>query len=119
MKLTLLFVLSFAFSSVCFAQSTESEDSTTLPAVKKTRLRKSKVILYPNPAIDQFSIKTKLAEDTEIIIYNNKGQHQQFVPLVNGDTILIDVSNFDPGNYYIVIKNTETSETRRLVIKNH
>jgi photosystem II stability/assembly factor-like uncharacterized protein len=76
------------------------------------------VILYPNPAGNQISIKIPIESKLNISVFDLIGKlvYQKYDLLLN-DTHTIDVSYFNKGMYFIEIRSEYGSVTKKLIKK--
>jgi hypothetical protein len=107
-KLTLLFLL--FISQFALAQnSTIDNNKSELPIIKKESLQLSMdVELYPNPSVDFLNITLKNAnlKNVEFEMYNVIGNKIDFeYDAVNGVSYKINVKEFNPGYYLLIIKD--------------
>jgi PKD repeat protein len=80
------------------------------------------VAIYPNPANDvlHVDIPADHAENISISLLSLIGQkiYEKQYPVNNGNnTLMVDISDFSPGLYLLVIKNKEINETRKVIIQ--
>lgn len=77
--------------------------------------------LFPNPATDQVTIEADLENTTDVSITltNSMGQVMKTIEVNNTNSILhsIDVSELPNGIYFVKLKSSEISSTKRLIIK--
>ena len=71
-----------------------------------------RLILYPNPASDQFTIKSDLINFSGIDIYNSYYQQILSLPFTER---AIDISALSPGLYHVVFKSDDQLVTKRLI----
>lgn len=74
-------------------------------------LENSRVYIYPNPTKNTLRIVGDFVSTEELFIYNNLGQNiRPLTPLkkLNNNVILIDLTSFSSGIYYIKTKTTTT-----------
>ncbi len=76
--------------------------------------------VYPNPAKEKIALDLQRfnhLSDTEVYIYDNKGQlvYQQNFVLTN-PTLTLDVSSFNKGIYFLEVYNQEMKATTKLVV---
>lgn len=79
--------------------------------------------IYPNPAIDKVNLDFLAEDDSrlDIFIVNAFGQrlYQQSLDNLNRSAInsfTIDLTSFDSGVYYIMLKNSTKNITRKLIL---
>ena len=72
----------------------------------------SNVIIYPNPAYKEINIIGTAVELAEIKVLNLIGQDISILTSsidINGEKVSVDLSQLNPGIYYIKTKNTATT----------
>jgi hypothetical protein len=73
------------------------------------------IVLYPNPTKDVFDISINASLDNfEVEIYNQLGSKLATSNLSYTDKATIDISNFSPGIYSVVVKTKMGSVTKRI-----
>ena len=76
----------------------------------------SSLLLYPNPVNDRLYIETQtLTLTLTIEIYDIYGRLQDYRTTRLQDNLVIDVSNFKSGVYFVMIKTNDGVVTRRIV----
>ncbi len=76
----------------------------------------SSLLLYPNPVNDRLYIETlTLTQTLSIEIYDIYGRLQDYKTTRLQDNLVIDVSNFKSGVYFVMIKTNDGVVTRRIV----
>ena len=78
----------------------------------------SSLLLYPNPVNDRLYIETQtltLTQTLSIEIYDIYGRLQDYRTTRLQDNLVIDVSNFKSGVYFVMIKTNDGVVTRRIV----
>ncbi|MCF8405171.1 MAG: T9SS type A sorting domain-containing protein [Bacteroidales bacterium] len=85
-------------------------------------IEKQDVLIHPNPATDKIiiSIQDGLKENTMLKIVNNLGEivlseniEKQSTPI----DLNLDLSSFEPGIYFIIIRNNELQLNQKLILK--
>jgi hypothetical protein len=73
------------------------------------------VVIYPNPAVDILHINTSTDID-QIQFFSLSGQliHSQYS---NGNQIDLNISEFEPGIYFIKVFSSNTVITKKLIVK--
>jgi hypothetical protein len=69
--------------------------------------KENQISIYPNPAKDKFEIRNPKSEIKEVEIYNAFGESvfsQQQTTNNKQQTVIVDISSFSPGIYFIKIK---------------
>jgi hypothetical protein len=74
----------------------------------------SNVEIYPNPVDDRLYIET-LTQTLTIDIFDIYGRLQDYKTTRLQDNLVIDVSNFKSGVYFVMIKTNDGIVTRRIV----
>jgi len=80
-----------------------------IESVNVKNSRNSNIEIFPNPTINQITIVGDLNELKEITIYNILGQNVTSLTKQienNGNELRIDLSQLNPGIYYVKTKNT-------------
>jgi len=70
--------------------------------------------IYPNPASNVVTFKN-LSGVTSMEIVNLVGQTVSAIKVEN-DMEVVDVTDFAPGTYFVIINTTEESVTEKLII---
>lgn len=103
--LLLLFISGFALAQSSSLDNNKSE----LPILKKESLSLSlDVELYPNPSVDFLNIVLNNAalRNVEFEMYNIIGNKIEFeVEAVDGVSYKINVKDFNPGYYLLIVKD--------------
>ena len=76
------------------------------------------VVLYPNPASDEFIVNlgSSVDGDVEITVINSLGQTIQRLNTTTTQTT-VDVSNYHTGLYFVIIKTDTQSTTKKLLVR--
>ena len=74
----------------------------------------SSLLLYPNPVKDKLYIETE-DEVEEVVVYDIYGRLQDYKTTRLQDNLVIDVSNFKSGVYFVMTKTNDGVVTRRIV----
>jgi subtilase family protein/type IX secretion system substrate protein len=76
------------------------------------------VVLYPNPATDEFIVNlgSSVDSDVEITVINSLGQTIQRLNTSTTQTT-VDVSNYHTGIYFVSIKTDTQSTTKKLLVR--
>lgn len=83
-----------------------------LPTQQFATAQANELVLYPNPANDKLYVKTDLQDIASFAVYNAVGQE-----LYSGDFITeIDVTHFIPGIYFVTVKNSQKTLTKKIVV---
>lgn len=73
------------------------------------------IVLYPNPTMDVFGVEMKAAlEKVDIEIYNQLGSKLKTTHLSYTDKAIIDISDLSSGIYFVTIKTSFGSVTKRI-----
>lgn len=73
--------------------------------------------LFPNPANDIVNIKYKPTQDAVVNVYNAAGALKSSFQNENSTTnTLLDVSQFEPGIYYVEIFDESNFQTQKLIV---
>jgi len=78
--------------------------------------RESSISIYPNPAVDYFSISNKWSDKTSIQILNLKGQIVKQIDTANF-SVAIDVSDLNQGVYFVNLFMDNQMVTKKLIIQ--
>ena len=110
MKFYLLTLLLIIFQiQFSLGQDKKIEDKSELPKMKTESLQVSTEIdLYPNPVIDflNVSIKDSRLKDVTFEVYNIIGNQLDFETVqVSANNYKINVGNYNPGYYLLIIKD--------------
>ena len=76
-----------------------------------------KISLWPNPTKKIVEVKLPNYENREINIYNVNGSQLFHISDVTKEKIIIDISDFDNGMYFLVSKTSNYSETVKFLIQ--
>ncbi|RZJ60527.1 MAG: T9SS type A sorting domain-containing protein, partial [Flavobacterium sp.] len=71
--------------------------------------------IYPNPAVDSFSIRMSSATEVHIKMYDSTGREVLSTDITSED--LINVSHLNAGIYILAIDNGTSITNKRLIIK--
>jgi hypothetical protein len=74
---------------------------------------KDDINIYPNPANKIVNIKTQNIESLKVINIENKIMDQK---TVNNNSVQIDISNYNPGVYFIQGKTDKGIFTRKIIV---
>jgi hypothetical protein len=89
---------------------TESMEKIAAPAMS------ANVLVYPNPAQDQFTIKNISEETLNVSVMNNVGQNiYETIRIPANLSIIIPMEEMTPGIYLVRIENKIKVETIRLI----
>lgn len=106
----LILILFFAFIQISVAQDSQIQNnSSELPQIKKESLQVSMdVDLYPNPAVEflNITLKNSNLKNVQFEMYNVIGNKIDYdIESVNSESYKIDVKEFNPGYYLLIIKD--------------
>jgi len=109
----LIFILVFTIAQTSVAQNSQTDNAKSeLPQIKKESLQVSlDVELYPNPADEYLNIilKNSNLKDVQFEVYNVIGNKLDYeMESVNGISYKINVKDFNPGYYLLIIKDPIT-----------
>jgi len=109
----LIFILVFTIAQTSVAQNSQTDNAKSeLPQIKKESLQVSlDVELYPNPADEYLNIilKNSNLKDVQFEVYNVIGNKLDYeMESVNGISYKINVKDFSPGYYLLIIKDPIT-----------
>jgi len=74
----------------------------------------SKITLYPNPTQTRLTVKRLESSKIKVVIYNNLGTMIKTFETIS-DEIIVDVSNFSSGLYFIQLFNAKSSTIKSFV----
>lgn len=82
----------------------------------------SGIAVYPNPARDALFLKSAMEIDSqfEVRIMDSRGATvfvHDLPSFIKGEIIEIDLSDFDPGIYFIQLIHSNLSESRKIIIE--
>ena len=109
--------ITFEFYVVAFNDETESEPSEvyTVTVVDDAIDELTSALrLYPNPVNDKLYIETEI-EIEEVVIYDVYGRLQVTETPSHQENTTIDVSEFNAGVYFMMIKTNDGVVTKRFV----
>jgi len=90
--------------------------------VQDINIQKDEIKVYPNPATDKLdvSIRSNVAESTEVIIYDQSGRKMQSLEKAydGSSPVTINVSSLSGGFYLLSVKNSHFTSTKRFFISN-
>lgn len=72
--------------------------------------------VYPNPAIENFTISVNEAGKFNVTIYNVLGD-VVYVENLNASKSTISTANFESGTYFVTVSSEESTSTLRLIVK--
>jgi chitodextrinase len=75
-----------------------------------------KILIYPNPAKDSINIRNEAPGESQIDVFSVNGQLVHSLKTTNKNDI-IDVRNFENGEYIFLITNANTSLSYKILIK--
>ena len=107
----------FEFYVVAFNDETESEPSETFTVTVVDDAideLSSSLRLYPNPVNDKLYIETEI-EIEEVVVYDVYGRLQVTETPSHQENTTIDVSEFNAGVYFMMIKTNDGVVTKRFV----
>ena len=99
------------------------EDTTVIVPVATEDLNDlaSQIILFPNPAKDDFFIDLKNLKEQnvkQIELWNSLGQLQKTIPVdSSAKQFIINIEEFDFGIYSVIIRTDNSFFTKKLLIK--
>lgn len=112
------FYLSTLLILAVFVQSLSAQDITIdgskseLPKLNKESLQvETDIELYPNPAVEFLTINLKNSklEDVQFEVYNIIGNKLSYeMDAINSNSYKINVKEFNPGYYLLIIKDPVT-----------
>jgi len=110
---SLLLILIVFITNIALAQDSQIDGNRSeLPQIKKESLQPSlDVELYPNPAVEflNITLKNSKLKDVQFEMYNVIGNKMKFeLEPVNGVNYKINVKDFNPGYYLLIIRDPIT-----------
>lgn len=73
--------------------------------------------IYPNPAVNSFTVKVQDATETEISIYNNVGQRMELSAKAEGNIAVYSTESLSKGVYFVHVKEKSSKVTiKKLVV---
>jgi len=108
----------YSWSGTIGLQLIKVNEQGSIVSVMPIVLNGKNVTVYPNPSKDIVYIEwdTYTALETEIYLYNSRGQ-LVFQDNVAFNHFQIDCTVYPKGTYFIVLKNDETTTTKKLIIQ--
>jgi len=106
-----------AMSAVDLAKSlcaTGNSNGCAVAGIEQLKFNNIEIVIYPNPASDQFYIETNATDKLNVDLYDINGRHV-FSTSVN-DKSNIDVTTLDNGIYSLTIKSVDRVTNKKLVI---
>ena len=95
--------------------NTKDDIIGVVTSIKQQNEILNSIALYPNPTKDVFDISINASLDSfEVEIYNQLGSKLATSNLSYTDKATIDISNFSPGIYSVVVKTKMGSVTKRI-----
>ena len=79
--------------------------------ITKSRVKEGSITIYPNPAEDVINISSS-NQINNVTVFNFIGQ-----PVYQGNSNIINTTNFKTGVYIIRIETTEGLTTEKITIK--
>ena len=110
MKKSLILSALFLFSlTVGFSQENERIGGDNL-AIQNTN---SQLVIFPNPSADMVTVKTGTDHSTLVQLYNLEGKFIESWVVEN--SLSMDLSMLEKGNYLFIAIDGNTKETRTFV----
>lgn len=110
-KLLLVSLFIFSLTGFTLAQNERAESREGIQPFQGDKLVKNKIEIYPNPAVQNVYIKIENSEleSLEIEMFNIIGNSIRFeYEEITKDNFKINVEEFPPGYYLLVIKDPIT-----------
>ena len=77
----------------------------------------STISVYPNPATERIIVTLPAIGKNEVTILNSEGQVIRPSVLTTGTTVSFNISNLKNGYYFVHIKNSSVSGSKKILIK--
>jgi len=123
LKLNSVTVNSNSFSITVPSLSTTAvilKSTSTTAGIPDIKSQTDEIKVFPNPATDKLnvSIRSNVAEPTEVTIYDQSGRKMQSLETAyDGSTpIIMNVSSLSGGFYLVSVKNSHCMSTRRFFV---
>jgi hypothetical protein len=104
-------------SGTFLTNSVSAVTNVTMLQTGMDQFSESSVQMYPNPAREllNFSVNGVNEQNITVEIYDNKGV--AFARESFSNNTVLNISHLAPGVYFVNIRTTELSETRKLVVR--
>jgi len=99
----------------CMADFVITQTVSACTGIQQSALNQNQLVIYPNPANGEFSVKSDKAMNLTII--NELGQQVLTLNLSRSNNYQAKVNNLSKGIYFIVNSNDKTQGVRKLVIE--
>lgn len=97
--------------------ATKTKKFKTLPfKMEADTVDQYSVRIYPNPVSDFLFIEGLMNENSRLALMNSMGYHVIMQTQSNVQTSSLDVSQLDPGIYYLLITTAENQKVERITI---
>ena len=105
----------FTVSSICANGESEQSEPCTVEVVSIEELA-SQFNIYPNPAKDFVKLSVNSCQLSAVRVYNTLGMLVEEIE-INSNETEINVSNYNPGIYFISIQTEKGSVTKKIVVE--
>ena len=96
--------------------STNRFDSNTL-SITDSELKLNSIVLYPNPANNEFNLSWNKNEDVTVRVFNSLGKLMFYNKNIDLSTAKkIDISKYAKGLYFVRINNANGIVTKKLLV---
>lgn len=107
----------FAFSSSALKMFDEPTEEVATEQVTESITEETSLKLYPNPTSEFATIEIDGAlENATLTVFDVTGK-QLFTHNMSANTYELDVKNYTPGIYLIVVKNGNSNFNQKLIVK--
>ncbi|MBN8702090.1 MAG: T9SS type A sorting domain-containing protein, partial [Bacteroidetes bacterium] len=111
-----VFMGEYALSGAALADEEQAEDGNSI--VYKTNLEEmaATLVVYPNPSIDNISIKITLSESEAAVatIYNYSGIVVKTISLTENET-KVEIAELPAGMYFVEVVGNNFKEIRKII----
>lgn len=95
---------------------TSDQLGLTTSTIEVERTPMPSIVVYPNPAIDNMTVRSDIEETYEIVIYDIVGR-KVFSDRVDNYTKKVDISNLLSGHYYVHMITKDEAYVTKLTVE--
>lgn len=105
--------------AVAATQNTIAPKINNIPVktMETTDVYNASLAIFPNPTDGSVSFEIESFEEAELTVLNSLGELAYRKKVSENSVIKIETSDFKPGTYIVILKNRNTSISKKLIIK--